>query len=141
MKIHHKTFNKNYIVINVHLDHVLTSTRTQQSQILIEQINQINHENNPIILMGDFNETPCEEMHNRICKKLKLHDLWLLNQLPEETSHHGFKGHLASGSRIDWILCSENLTSSKIYLEKKQFSGIYLSDHYPLVATLVPSSK
>lgn len=141
MKIHHKVFKKNFIVINVHLDHVLTSTRSQQSEILIDQIKQINHEKNPIILMGDFNETPNEHMHKLICNKLELFDQWIHHQHPEETSHHGFKGHQATGSRIDWILCSKSLTSTQIYLEKKQFSGIYLSDHYPLVATLVPSSK
>jgi endonuclease/exonuclease/phosphatase family metal-dependent hydrolase len=131
---------KSFIVINVHLDHVKSETRIEQVRVLTNEIKKILNLNPlPIILMGDFNDSPESEVHQKLIHELKLTDPWIAKKMEEETSHHGFLGNKSSGSRIDWILLSEEWIVENIYLEKMNADGIFLSDHYPLVATLIPN--
>jgi endonuclease/exonuclease/phosphatase family metal-dependent hydrolase len=130
--------NQDYFVVNTHLDHVHESTRTQQINVLTNEIAQLNIRKLPVILMGDFNDSPTSSVRKIITERLHLKDPWIELGLPEETSHHSFKGELTSGDRIDWILVPEAFAVEDIHLEKKSFENIFPSDHYPLLATLIP---
>lgn len=138
IKITHLVNNQDYIVINTHLDHVLEETRIEQIKVLISEIQNLNTENLPLILMGDFNESPEGKVRSLILDQLNLKDPWIEEDLPEETSHHAFKGEQTSGERIDWILIPKAFAVEEIKLEKKSFNNIFPSDHYPLLATLIP---
>jgi endonuclease/exonuclease/phosphatase family metal-dependent hydrolase len=127
-----------YFVVNTHLDHVLAETRIQQINVLIDEVNRLNTKNLPVILMGDFNDSPLSEVRNTVSTRWGLKDPWFEMKLPEETSHHGFKGETAGGDRIDWILVPESFAVEDIHLEKNSFENIFPSDHYPLFATLIP---
>lgn len=133
-----KSSGMKMMVVNTHLDHVLSSTRKKQIDVLIKEIKKINL--NPLIVMGDFNESPDTDIKKNLMKKLNLKDPWTEKNYPEETSHHGFKGVLASGGdRIDWILIPKNFECQTIALQKTSFeNNLYPSDHYPLLATVVP---
>jgi endonuclease/exonuclease/phosphatase family metal-dependent hydrolase len=133
--------NEIYMVINTHLDHVCSKTRIEQSKVLVSEIQKCIQINDKIILLGDFNDSPKSDVYNYICEKLMLIDHWVLKKIPEVTSHHSFNGPGTAGSRIDWILCSNNFDCINIYLEQNSSNGIYLSDHFPLVATLIPNCK
>lgn len=124
------------MIINTHLDHVLRITRMMQSRVLMKEINKISSD--PKILMGDFNEPPNTFIKEELMKKLNLKDPWDEHGHEEETSHHSFKGVGTQGDRIDWILVSKNFDVPEIRLEKKDFEGVYPSDHFPLFATVIP---
>ena len=136
---HYKILKQQFLIINVHLDHVLSQTRIKQAEVLINEIKKINKQNLKIILMGDFNESPDSELHQNLLTELDLIDHWEKSNQPEQTSHHGFSGKINEGHRIDWILTSSQLSCEKIYFENNKFNNLYLSDHFPLVATLIPS--
>ena len=124
-------------VVNTHLDHILSSTREYQVQVLIQELKALKLK--PHIIMGDFNEKPCHNIKKAMSEEFQLYDPWCEKNIPEETSHHGFKGtSTLIGDRIDWILVNTKWKCSSIYLEKKSVNNIYLSDHYPLVATVIP---
>ncbi len=137
MKVTYLMNNQDYIIINTHLDHVLEETRLKQIEVLILEIKKINVENLPIILMGDFNDSPTSKVREFILNSLDLKDPWIECGHTEETSHHGFQGN-PMGDRIDWILIPQSFSIEKIHLEKNSFNGIYPSDHYPLLATVIP---
>ena len=134
----HLLGNQDYLIVNTHLDHVLDETRAEQIKVLIEETKKINSENLPMILMGDFNESPTGKVRQILLEHLQLKDPWIEEKIQEETSHHGFQGALATGDRIDWILVPEVFAVENIRLEKKSFNGIFPSDHYPLLATVIP---
>lgn len=139
MHIFHYESKQEYIVINTHLDHILEETRCEQINVLIKEINLINHKNLPLILIGDFNDSPYGHVRKIIDQKLFLKDPWQEKQRPEETTHHAFRGEKAAGGeRIDWILVSNEFEVLDIKLDKRSFNDIYPSDHYPLLATLMP---
>lgn len=138
MRITHLVNNLDYIVVNTHLDHVLEETRLEQIKVLIREIQSFNKDNLPLILMGDFNDSPESLIRKTILDEFDLKDPWIEESIPEETSHHSFQGEKASGFRIDWILVPQAFAVQEIRLEKKSFNNIFPSDHYPLLATLIP---
>lgn len=133
-----KTDGLKLMIVNTHLDHILSSTRIEQIKVLIGEIQKINKR--PVIIMGDFNESPLTEIQADLRAAFKLKDPWVEKNKAEETSHHGFQGGgSTSGDRIDWILIPETYECLSVDLERRAFNeGIYPSDHYPLVATVIP---
>ncbi|MBC7428077.1 MAG: endonuclease/exonuclease/phosphatase family protein [Bacteriovorax sp.] len=125
------------MIVNTHLDHILHTTRVKQIEVLINEIRKINQ--HPILIMGDFNESPLTEIREKLISAFKLKDPWSEKRYPEETSHHGFLGDKTIGDRIDWILIPEKFECSELRMEKRSFAnGVYPSDHYPLLATVIP---
>ncbi len=122
------------LFINVHLDHLETSTRQKQIEVLINEIQKV-CKTDRVILMGDFNESPGQKVREIINNSsIDLKDPWLKFNKPEETSHHSFKGFREDGTRIDWILHTPNFIAKSIELLKDSHNGIYPSDHYPVLA-------
>lgn len=135
------TFKRNglrVLMINTHLDHILASTREKQIEVLTREIQKIS--TLPVLIMGDFNESPMTAIKQTLMSSFQLKDPWIEKKLPEETSHHGFKGAEAiAGDRIDWILIPKEFECESIKLEKYiNAEGIFPSDHYPLLATVIP---
>jgi len=133
----HIASNKKIIFVDVHLDHLETQTRQEQIKVLIKEITTVNSESLPIILLGDFNESPTEKVRELLDNsQLNLFDPWLELGHKEEPSHHGFKGFREDGTRIDWILCDKSFEALEIFLFKESDQGIYPSDHFPVFAKI-----
>lgn len=130
--------NRQMMVINTHIDHIKSETRQEQIKVLIAEIKKIS--NRPVIIMGDFNESPLTSLQAKLKTAFSLKDPWPEIGHPEETSHHGFLGDkMQEGDRIDWVLIPESFTCADIHLEKNPSAdGLFPSDHYPLFATLIP---
>jgi endonuclease/exonuclease/phosphatase family metal-dependent hydrolase len=136
-KIKLKQSGHNLTVVNTHLDHILQKSRKEQIKVLIREIQKLG--NDPVIILGDFNESPSTEIQKDLLEAFKLQDPWKEMGHAEETSHHGFLGEEASGDRIDWILVPKTFECESITLDKRSFeNGIFPSDHYPLLATVIP---
>ena len=138
MQVTHLVNNQDYFVVNTHLDHVLEATRLEQIKVLIHEVEILNTDQLPLILMGDFNDSPVSKVREFILGSLDLKDPWLEIGFVEETSHHGFHKEKVEGDRIDWILVPHSFAVEEIYLEKKSYNSIFPSDHYPLLATVIP---
>lgn len=131
-----KNTQMKFMLVNTHLDHVLQETRKMQAHVLATEVRKISKY--PVILMGDFNESPVTFIKEELEKSLNLKDPWIEKNLEEESSHHHFKGIGAPGDRIDWILIPTSFEVNKIELIKTSFDGAYPSDHFPLWATVIP---
>lgn len=129
------------LVVNTHLDHTTDDVRLAQCKILVDEILKINNENLPLIIMGDFNCAPYEEVYQYLLKSLKLVDPWVKQGKAEETSYHKFIGKFDAGKRIDWILHSNHFESLTIELVKDHQEGKYLSDHFPVVCDIILKEK
>ena len=128
---------KKLMIVNTHLDHILSSTRIKQIEVLISEIKKINERE--LIILGDFNESPLTSVQANLIEEFKLKDPWIEKKYAEETSHHGFEGLKAlTGDRIDWILIPKNFECTQFVMDKHSVGGVYPSDHYPMLATVVP---
>jgi endonuclease/exonuclease/phosphatase family metal-dependent hydrolase len=126
------------MLVNTHLDHILSETRFKQTEVLIAEIKKINQR--PLMLMGDFNESPATSIQQIIREAFSLKDPWAEKNYKEETSHHSFLGHKnLEGDRIDWILIPKEFECVDLKMIKESSSeGHYPSDHYPIFATVIP---
>lgn len=138
-KLELKSNHFKLLIVNVHLDHVLEETRINQIRILTEELDKIIKQDEKLIILGDFNDSPNSLTYQTLLKHFKLTDPWINLNVQEESSHHGFNGQNNHGHRIDWILHDHHFTCERIYLDKTHQEKIYLSDHFPVVATLIPS--
>ena len=86
--------------------------------------NHIANSPNPVIVCGDFNETPLSYSYRRIAK-----DLQLVDSFREKGSGFGFTyGGILPALRIDYILTDPQLT----LLNHDRFKKPY-SDHFPIM--------
>jgi endonuclease/exonuclease/phosphatase family metal-dependent hydrolase len=121
-----------FIFVNVHLDHVLPQTRQKQIGVLIKEVKKINHKNLPLLLCGDFNESPEGEVRKAITKGFRsLYDPWSQFNKNETPSYHSFSS-IIDGERIDWIMVDTKIECHSLYLDTISHNNIYPSDHYPV---------
>ena len=98
--------------------------RRAQAVAVREEINQSPY---PVIVAGDFNDTPLSYTYQKI-KGGKLRDCFLESSVGRLgftlTKHH-------IGIRIDYILCSSQLHPLGTRIDRVNYS-----DHYPMIVTL-----
>jgi len=137
LKIRPKNSDKNILIVNTHLDHLKEETRIGQINVLIQEINKIWQSECPLVLMGDFNESPIGQVRQIINKEFPdLQDAWKSFNNIEETSHHAFKGKMDNGTRIDWILVDKNAKIQSCIMDKTNKEGLYPTDHYPIISKI-----
>ncbi len=128
-----KEEGKEFYALNTHLDHLSAEMRARQITILADEFLKINRQNRPLIMMGDFNEGPDEQVDMILGTKFPvLTDPWLTLGLKEETSHHKFKGILPKGKRIDRFRVSREFSPISTALDKTRHGERFPSDHFPL---------
>ncbi len=130
--------NRKIWVFNTHLDHVGPVAQKQSMQLILKKIADLNTENHPVIIMGDFNVEPDSEL--LIGLKQKMDDSKDIAKVvfgPGGT-FNGFKYNEPVNRRIDYIMISK---ASKIKVDKYAVlsSSIdlkYPSDHFPVFVEL-----
>ena len=122
-----------FYFINTHLDHISEAARREGARMIREFFFPLNL---PLILVGDFNESPDETVYREfIHGDSPLVDTWRQVHPPEEeaTTQHGFNGR-PRGSRIDWILTTPPFVVRRVAIVKDNQEGRYPSDHFPYEA-------
>ena len=120
-------------IFNTHFDHVGVEARKNSATFIIQRINEINVQNYPVILMGDFN---MEESHESIQFILKnLNDSKVVSNMtfgPEGT-YNGFHFDEPVTARIDYIFVSSNIKVKKYAVLSDSWNLKYPSDHLPVL--------
>ena len=129
-----KDSGRKFYFVNTHLDHVGTEARRKGLALIVERIAAMNPEGLPMILTGDFNS--------------KLNDPWMADIkvmmknarfYAEDTDWKGtYNGWGKSAKAIDFIFYSGFDKCTDFKVVDKTYVGVpYISDHYPVIATLV----
>ena len=127
---------RKYYYVNTHLDHKGWEARRNGMKLIVERIDSINPKGLAVIVTGDFNMRISRPEFDDMKKMMK-------NAREEavRTDHHQTYNGWGKGdpeSIIDYIwykgfsACPVYETITKPYMERK-----YISDHYPITATLV----
>ena len=127
---------KHFSAAVTHLDHMGEEARVRQAEIIG---NWVNHNADPVILMGDFNDKPGSPAHSLIGGiRSGLTDSWQALQRPEgkeSFTHHGFTG-VPEADRIDWILETRQWMVKDACIVRDRYDGRYPSDHFPYYVDL-----
>lgn len=132
-----KNSTQQLMIVNTHLDHVKPETRGEQVHVLAKEIKRAWNAHTPLVLMGDFNDSPVSEVRQRLLREFTgLQDAWSLFNSKEETSHHAFSGEMPNGARIDWILVDKRISVLNCRMDKTSRQGKFPTDHFPIVAKI-----
>ena len=142
--------------LNTHLDHVSRLARREGSRLILRKLAEIMEyigSGPPLVVTGDFNCRPRSPTHLNFIEGGFV-DVYLAagNEEGEDANtFHAFQGsryrdaHPERGPRrIDWILLKDPdrrmaVRSCSIVRNNDESSGVYPSDHYPVLAELVPA--
>jgi endonuclease/exonuclease/phosphatase family metal-dependent hydrolase len=131
-------------IFNTHLDHLSRDARNNGVRIIWEMMSHLNEkEELPIILMGDFNDSPKSDVVQFLENKIKLLNINSIMKAEEHerNTFHDFEGGY-EGEPIDYIFTSPNIKLLEATIITTKINGLYPSDHYPLTVIVeLPKRK
>ncbi len=132
-----KKTKQQFWIFNTHFDHVGEIARMESPKLILKRIEELNINNLPIILMGDFNLEPNTE-NIQLIKKY-LHDTKEISKsIPfgPEGTFNGFNFDKPITRRIDYIFVSNNINVKKYAVLSDSKDCKYPSDHLPVYIEL-----
>ena len=127
---------------NTHLDHVGAFAQAQGVSLILNRIaNDYEINPLPVILTGDFNVTPDSWVYKSVVGFDGLDKPLADATAGIGISFHGYHPERGTGSKIDFVFTTLPVCEGSAFAAKDGGDGIYLSDHYPVGATLVLSRE
>lgn len=131
-----KKTGRKFLMVNTHLDHVGEQARDKGAALILEKISSINKQGIPVVLTGDMNSTSAD-------KALQHFEANLLNARANAVSSdlggtfHDW-GKVKSPDAIDHIYYRGWSSCTRFEVVRTPYEGrTFVSDHYPIKATLV----
>ena len=121
-------------VFNTHFDHIGELAREKSSELIVQKIREINKDNLPVILMGDFNLNDQSKAIKHLSSSLNdSRNISLNSPFGPFGTFSGFEFHEPVKDRIDYIFCSkENIQVEKYAVLTDSKDSKYPSDHFPV---------
>lgn len=120
-------------VFNTHFDHVGKEARKNSALLIIEKIKELNKDQLPVVLTGDFNMEP-EHESIQLIKKMLLDSKEMAQvAFGPEGTFNGFHFNEPVTRRIDFIFVSENIRVNKYAVLSDNWNLQYPSDHLPVL--------
>jgi len=141
VKLAEKTTGQQFFVFNTHFDHIGEKARLESMKLIAKKVKEI-AENQPFVLMGDFNCEPNSKPYAVAQDKSiwSLTDAWATdpnNSNAQPCTFTGFKVEGAECRRIDYIFASPFFQVKSCRAIPDNDGTYYPSDHLPVVADLV----
>ncbi|HET7272868.1 MAG TPA: endonuclease/exonuclease/phosphatase family protein [Rubrobacter sp.] len=140
--------------LNTHLDHVSARARLEGSKLIVRKTAETSDQTNPeppIIVTGDFNSRPGSPTYKEFTESGFVDTYLAAGNEEGENTFHAFRGaryrdaHPERGPRrIDWILLKDTegrLKTRSHRIIHDESAGLFPSDHYPVLAELVPGEQ
>lgn len=133
--VRHIESGKKLRLYNIHLDHISDVARIEGIQCVLAQMKRINETtfSAPTLIVGDYNATPeseticfCREFRTPILKDITSHI---------ETTFHNYG---KTALKIDYMFVTQDIEKAVLASDiwDSCYSGIYLSDHYPVYVNI-----
>ncbi len=130
-----KTSGHKFWVFNTHFDHIGEIARENSAKLIVEKVNEINKDNFPVFVMGDFNLNENSKAISYLASVFN--DSRSVSEARPFGPHGtftGFEFHNPVKDRIDYIFSSRNDVVIKKYAvltDSKE--SRYPSDHFPVL--------
>ena len=132
-----KKSGKKFMAMNVHFDHIGDLARVNSSKLILEKIKELNPQNLPLTLTGDFNLTDDTEPIRIVSKSLD--NVYYNSKKP----HYGpigtftaFDVNTVPKDRIDYIFVKGFEAESNRTINDRRENLLYPSDHFPILAEI-----
>lgn len=131
---------REFYVFNTHLDHALLTAREKGARLIRQKVQEVNTNNLPVLLLGDFNAEPGkEETYGLFLEGDFFKDTWQsarARRNDDLDTFHNFKGARKGTFRIDWILARGPWECDMHEVVVFSRDGQFPSDHHPVLARL-----
>jgi len=138
-----KDRRKGYIfyVFNTHFSHVSTYARNQSAVLLLNKIKTIAGQA-PVVLTGDFNAQPSEQMYSTIIDNWEgYYALWDSRHLPLNITEQNYQTFNGFNPETPEVIIDHIFVNG--FFDVKSFNtfqiaedDMYISDHYPIQSEL-----
>ncbi|MFL2629468.1 MAG: endonuclease/exonuclease/phosphatase family protein [Flavobacteriaceae bacterium] len=125
-----KKMKKRFWVFNTHFDHMGGVARKKSIELIISKIDKLNTENDPVVLMGDFNLIPISDPIKVLSEKFI--DSFSINSNNLIGTYNGFNELYDNSRRIDYIFSKGLILKSSENVAVKTPYGGWASDHHPV---------
>ena len=137
-KMQMKYSGKKFFYVNTHLDNHSGTAREEGLKLIVKKIAEMNIDNLPVVLTGDFNVTP----DNTVLKVLDNAEMLDARTTATKTDNlptfNGFGNEDESPRVIDYIYYRGFSSCPEYETIVNEYENVeYISDHYPIVARLV----
>jgi len=139
MELVEKTSHKHLFYFNTHFAHDSESARLMSSRVLLKEVGRIS-EDFPFIVSGDFNMAPTSTGYSILTGPDEsvplLKDSYVITEkrpVGPVSTFNGFSDK-SKGERIDFIFVRNGMKVLEYKTMVKKDQGIYISDHWPVVA-------
>ena len=122
-----------FFYVNTHLDHVGKAAQRNGLNLIVEKIAEMNPDNLPMVLTGDFNVEPDDSILDALDGKMTS-----ARDAADKTDRHGtFNDWGKASSVIDYIYYSGFSSCPEFRTVTEKFGDWpFVSDHYPVAAVL-----
>ena len=131
--LENKVTQERYVHLNTHLDHISSEARENQMKVLLEKVREFAGVH-PIVLTGDFNDTPDSVMYAEAVECLS--DARLLAPDTENKGTFHDYGAVNPEEMIDFIFVSDEIQPLVYHVIDDKINDVYLSDHYGIYVDL-----
>ncbi len=132
-----KKTGKKFWHFNTHFDHVGIKARQESAKLIFDKITEVNKENYPVVLTGDFNLMPDTKSIQYLSDKMIDSKSEASLVFGPEGTFNGFNFKEPVSRRIDYIFVSKNGFDIKKYAVLSDSKDLhYPSDHLPVMVEL-----
>lgn len=133
--------NIRFRLFNTHLDHISTEAQVEGIKLVIKKMNEKNCVDPlPSIIIGDFNVNDDNEVIKLLNEAGLVNTYKYINPDNYGRTFHGYRG-ITEGSPIDYIFVSPDITIEDILIYREKVDERFISDHYPVLATVKLSQR
>jgi len=124
-------------VFNTHFDHMGVQARKMSALLILKRIKELNTDEHPVILMGDFNTTadsePIEILKSLLAETSSTTQKPLIG--PSGTFNN-FDPNTIPSECIDFIFVLDLEVLSCSHIDDKRPNNLCISDHYPVLSMI-----
>lgn len=124
-------------VFNAHFDHMGVEARKNSAILVLEKIKSYNTDDQPVVLMGDFNAGPESEPIQQI--KTIFRDAIEADKsmnMASDGTFNAFNSEKPATERIDFIFTAFGFQAVNYHVIREKREGRYASDHFPVIAEI-----
>ena len=132
-----KNSSARFMVFNTHFDHKGDRAREKSSKLILKKIKELNPENYPVVVTGDFNLESNSKGVQIILSEMKdSFEEAAKNAYGPKGTFNGFRIDKAVERRIDYIFVSDEFKIIKSAILSDSDDARYPSDHFPVFTRL-----
>lgn len=123
---------KKFWVFNAHFDHIGKKAQYESAKLILSNIEKLNKNNLPLVLMGDFNLLPESGAINYLAEKM-IDSHFKAETISSVGTFNGFKHNEPVTDRIDYIFVDKSTQIANYKIIELKVDGRYPSDHLPVI--------